>query len=149
MATSVHRLLIATLVALASVQGLASSSMMEVKVYVAGGCTFVSGSDVVMNFGDLTHGDRTISATIPITCTNGTQFHISLDNGLNPNGTQRQMAQNSGSGRLPYSLSASPEMGQSTGSDINITLEAGVKQSDYQSRPVGTYSDTVIMTVDP
>lgn len=128
---------------------LASGSTMNVKIWVQGGCSFVTTGDVIMNFGNLSQGDATITATTPITCSNGTQFHIKLNNGLNPSGQQRQMAQKNGTGRLPYLLTATPESGQSTGSNVDILLTAKVKQADYQNRPIGEYSDTVILTVEP
>jgi spore coat protein U-like protein len=59
------------------------------------------------------------------------------------------MAQKNGAGRLPYSLTATPESGHSTGSNVDILLTAQVRQADYQNRPIGEYSDTVILTVEP
>ncbi|WP_027470112.1 Csu type fimbrial protein [Deefgea rivuli] len=149
MAKSLLRFLIACGALLLCNTALASGSTMNVRIWVQGGCSFVTSGDLIMNFGNLSQGDVTITATTPISCSNGTQFHISLSNGLNPNGQQRQMAQQNGSGRLPYSLTATPESGVSTGSNIDILLTAKVLQADYQSRPIGQYSDTVILTVEP
>ena len=153
MAKNLFRLLIGSALALSatllSPSVLASGSTMNVRIWVQGGCSFVTSGDLIMNFGNLSQGDVTITATTPISCSNGTQFHISLSNGLNPNGQQRQMAQQNGSGRLPYTLTATPESGQSTGSNVDILLTAKVVQADYQNRPIGQYSDTVTLTVEP
>ncbi len=127
----------------------ASGGTMNLRIWVQGGCTFVNSGDLVMNFGDLSQGDKTITATTPIFCSNGTQFKVRLNDGLNPNGQQRQMAQNNGTGRLPYSLSASPMSGQSIGNPIDILLTAKVSATAYQNQPMGQYSDTVILTVEP
>jgi spore coat protein U-like protein len=149
MAKNLFRFLIACGALLISSAAFASGSTMNVRIWVQGGCSFVTSGDLIMNFGNLSQGDATITATTPISCSNGTQFHIKLSNGLNPNGQQRQMAQQNGSGRLPYSLTAAPESGLSTGSNIDILLTAKVAQADYQNRPIGQYSDTVILTVEP
>jgi len=122
---------------------------MNMRIWVQGGCSFVNTGDLVMNFGELSQGDKTITASTPIFCSNGTHFNVRLSNGLNPNGQQRQLAQKNGPGRLPYSLTASPMSGQSTGSNIDIVLTAAVKQIDYQNQPIGQYSDTVVLTVEP
>jgi spore coat protein U-like protein len=127
----------------------ASGGTMNLRIWVQGGCAFVNSGDLVMNFGDLSQGDKTITATTPIFCSNGTQFKVRLNDGLNPNGQQRQMAQNNGTGRLPYSLTASPMSGHSTGSAIDISLTAKVTATAYQNQPMGQYSDTVILTVEP
>ena len=149
MAKNLLRLLISCCTLLLSSTVFASGSMMNVRVWVQGGCSFVTSGDLIMNFGDLIQGDATITVTTPISCSNGTQFHIKLSNGLNANGQQRQMAQQNGSGRLPYSLNAMPESGVSTGNKIDIQLTAKVSQADYQNRPIGQYSDTVTLTVEP
>lgn len=148
MAKSLFRFLISCSVLLSSV-AFASGGTMNVRIWVQGGCSFVNSGDLIMNFGNLSQGDVTITATTPISCSNGTQFHIKLSKGMNANGEQRQMAQQNGSGRLPYSLTATPESGHSTGSNVDILLTAKVRQTDYQNRPIGQYSDTVILTVEP
>ncbi|WP_028452533.1 spore coat protein U domain-containing protein [Chitinilyticum aquatile] len=145
-----HRLLTALLLSTAACQVLAASTTsLQMHIQVLDNCAFVTSDTLVMDFGQLQEGDRSISAQVPITCSKGTFFQVRLNDGLNPEGTKRQMAQQNGAGRLPYALVAEPSSGLSTGSDIDIRLTATVKHSDYATRPVGRYSDTVVMTVDP
>lgn len=149
MAKGFHRLLAALLCLMLNTAWAGSSSSLQMHILVLGGCNFVTWGDLLMDFGTLGSGDQTITAIAPISCSNGTQFTVTLDQGLHANGTQRQMGQQGGSGRLPYTLTASPSSGLSNGQNINIELLARVRQSDYQAVPVGQYSDTVILRVDP
>jgi spore coat protein U-like protein len=149
MAKNLLRLLIGASALWLANSAFASGATMNLRIWVQGGCAFVNSGDVLMNFGDLSQGDKTITATTPIFCSNGTQFNVRLNDGLNPNGQQRQMAQNNGTGRLPYSLTASPMSGQSTGIPIEILITAKVSAASYQNQPMGQYSDTVILTVEP
>lgn len=148
MAKNLLRLLICCSLLLQSMV-LASGSTMNIRIYVEGGCSFINTSNLIMNFGELSQGNKTITGTAPVFCTNGTQFTVRLSEGLHASGQQRQLAQTNGSGRLPYSLTASPTSGQSTGNIIDILLTATVKETDYQNLPIGAYSDTVVLTVDP
>jgi spore coat protein U-like protein len=150
MATRFHRLLGLAFCTLFSAQSWAgSSTTVLVHIQVLGGCTFTNWGDITMNFGSLDSGDKTITTTTPITCSPGNSFHIRFNDGRYPSGTQRQMGQKNGSGRLPYTLEANPSSGVGNGPNVNIELKASVKQSDFQSSPTGQYTDTVIMTVEP
>jgi spore coat protein U-like protein len=127
----------------------AASNMMNVRIWVLSACRFETNGDLIKNFGNLNNADVTIKNVVPIHCTNGTNFRITLNQGLHANGQQRQMAQLNGSARLPYSLIASPEQGVGTGDRIDILLTGLVKKSDFQNRPVGNYADTVLLTIEP
>jgi len=127
----------------------AASNMMNVRIWVLSACRFENQGDLIKNFGNLSNADVTIKNVVPIHCTNGTNFRITLNQGLHASGQQRQMAQLNGSARLPYSLTASPEQGVGTGDRIDILLTGVVKKTDFQSRPVGNYADTVLLTIEP
>ncbi|MBE9608169.1 spore coat protein U domain-containing protein [Chitinilyticum piscinae] len=150
MAARTHRLLSALLLgSLALPLHAAATAGLHMHILVLGGCTFLTPDHLVMDFGALNGGDRSISAVAPVNCTSGTRFTVRLSDGLYPAGTQRQMAQQNGSGRLPYTLVADPQSGLGNGGNIDIRLTATVRQADYANRPVGAYSDTVVLTVDP
>lgn len=149
MATHFHRLLAALLIATSAYSHAAATNSLQVQITILGSCSFVTADDLVMDFGALSDGDRTINARVPISCTNGTDFYVRLSEGLYPSGTQRQMAIRNGTARLPYSLSISPTTGISQGSTVELQLSATVREVDYANKPVGRYSDTVVLTVNP
>lgn len=150
MAKNFHRLLVLLLsVMLSSAAWAGSSSTLQLHILVLGGCTFKNWGDVTMDFGNLSGGDKSISTRVPVNCSTGSNFKVTLDNGLHANGSQRRLAQKNGAGRVPYSLSAMPDSGTGNGRDFEINLTATVTQTDYQASPIGQYSDTVIMTIEP
>ncbi|QLG89478.1 spore coat protein U domain-containing protein [Chitinibacter bivalviorum] len=150
MAKNLHRLLVLLLSAmLSSVAWAGSSSTLQLHILVLGGCNFKNWGDVTMDFGNLAGGDKSISTRVPVNCSTGSNFKVTLDNGLHANGTQRRLAQKNGAGRVPYSLIATPDSGTGSGRDFEINLTATVTQNDYQASPIGQYSDTVIMTIEP
>lgn len=150
MAKNLHRILVVMLCAMyCSVAGAGSSSTLQMHILVLGGCNFKNWGDVTMDFGNLSGGDKSISTRVPVNCSVGSNFKISLDNGLYANGTQRRLAQKNGTGRIPYALIATPDSGTGNGRDFDINLTASIAQADYQASPIGQYSDTVVMTIEP
>lgn len=150
MAKNLNRLLVLILSAmLSSAAWAGSSSTLQMHILVLGGCTFKNWGDVTMDFGNLSGGDKSISTNVPVNCSVGSNFKVTLDNGLYANGAQRRLAQKNGLGRVPYSLTASPDSGTGNGRDLDIKLTATATQNDYQASPIGQYSDTVVMTIEP
>ncbi|WP_034619523.1 MULTISPECIES: spore coat protein U domain-containing protein [Chitinibacter] len=150
MATRIYRLLATFLLcALSTFTQAAATSQLQLQITVLGSCSFVTGEDLVMDFGELGHGDRTLQSSVPVTCTSGTEFYVRLSDGLYPSGTQRQMAARNGNARLPYAITVSPSSGISQGSVIDLQLKATVLEADYATRPIGTYTDTVVLSVNP
>jgi spore coat protein U-like protein len=149
MATHFNRLLAALLITTAAYSHAAATSSLQLQITILGSCSFVTADDLVMDFGALSDGDHTINARVPISCTNGTDFYVRLSDGLYPSGTQRNMALRNGTARLPYSLSISPTTGISQGTTVELQLSATVREVDYANKPVGRYTDTVVLTVNP
>jgi spore coat protein U-like protein len=146
---SASKLFISLLIIFASSLALGSGSQMHVRVWVQATCNIVTPGDVVLDFGALSNGNRSVNANVPINCIKGTQFSVVLNQGLHFANGSRRMAQQGGAARLPYTLLAAPASGLSNGSEFNVKLTASVRESDYQSLPLGQYQDTVVMQVNP
>ncbi len=137
-----------------------------VSVTLQASCTM---SVTAMNFGSASApilSNVTATATIAATCTSTTPYSIGLDNGQNASGSQRRMKSSSGnylnyglyidSGHTePWSTASSTTvctngantcvLNTGTGSNQNITIYGQVPP---QSSPtVGTYNDTVVVTL--
>ncbi|WP_373974229.1 spore coat U domain-containing protein [Chitinibacter sp. SCUT-21] len=150
MATHLLRLLsLACLIGLSMNAMAGGSANLQMQVTVLGSCSFVTSGDIILDFGALSHGDRTRQTQVPITCSNGTEFNARLSDGLYPSGTQRQMMLRTGTAKLPYDITVSPSRGVSQGGQINLQLSATVRESDYSNRPLGSYTDTVVLSVNP
>ncbi|AOY02050.1 spore coat protein U domain-containing protein [Jeongeupia sp. USM3] len=144
-----------TMLVMAAGSAYAVDKNVQIKAHVEGTCQFEDANDVVIDFGTLTPGggDQTKSAGTSFWCTNGVNYTVSLDNGLNPDGSNnRQMLLSGGTATdvIGYTLAADKTTGAGTGSStpIPVLLTAGVKGADYQNAKVGDYNDTVIMTLD-
>nr|WP_314898987.1 spore coat protein U domain-containing protein [uncultured Deefgea sp.] len=127
----------------------AGGGSLRVSIGVMAKCKFTNSNDIKMDFGDLAYGNRSISEVIQINCVLGESYKLELNNGLHADGAQRRMKHESQSAWLPYGLNVNPSSGQGTGQNINVTLTATVAENDYQSRPIGRYNDTVILTITP
>ncbi|BCL74848.1 hypothetical protein JHS3_05840 [Jeongeupia sp. HS-3] len=143
----------ATMLAMAAGGAYAADKNVQVKAKVEGTCQFVDANDVVIDFGTLTPGggDQSKSAGTSFWCTNGVNYTVALDNGLNPDGSsKRQMKGATDTDLIGYTLTADNTTGAGTGSStpIPVLLTAGVKGTDYQDAKIGDYNDTVIMTLD-
>ncbi|MGL4997083.1 MAG: Csu type fimbrial protein [Deefgea sp.] len=150
MAKHCLRFLVALCVlALYSTSFASGGGSLRVRIFVESACKFINPNDIKMDFGDLAYGNRSISEVTQINCVSGTPFKLQLNDGLYANGTERRMKHESQSAWLPYGLSVNPSAGQGTGQNINVTLTATVSENDYQNRPIGRYSDTVILTITP
>ncbi|MBM3115345.1 spore coat protein U domain-containing protein [Jeongeupia naejangsanensis] len=144
-----------TLLVMAMGSAYAADKNVQIKAKVVGTCDFVDANDVVIDFGTLTPGggDQTKSASTSFWCSNGVDYTVSLDNGLTPDGGgKRQMLLSGGTATdvIGYTLTPDKTSGTATGQStpISLTLDAGVKGTDYQDAKIGDYNDTVILTVD-
>lgn len=147
--------IIVPLLALAATPALAASTSttFTVSATVVASCS-VSASNLA--FGSYTgtaNVDQT--STISVTCTNGTDYSVALNDGANASGSTRRMV-NGGTNYLTYEMysnagrttvwnAASPVAGTGNGSAQSITLYGRVPSG--QNVPAGSYSDTVQVTV--
>lgn len=99
-----------------------------------------SGFDVVVPVsGASTAGD----------CAPGQTMTITGDSGLNFNGTRN--LKSAAGDLIPYSLAGLPQSrsGLGNGNYVPFTFNGSILWSAYANAPIGSYSDTVIISVTP
>jgi len=119
-------------------------------------CKF-STANATLNFGTLDPAnttDVTATATISVRCGGKdptSTFFISDDDGLYETGpNQNRMRHTILAEYLPYSFSVSPESATVPKQvDTPITISGTISASDYQNAYVGSYTDTVVLTLTP
>lgn len=120
-------------------------------------CKFKSGA-AILNFGALDPGNTTDimrTATMQFVC-NGSAplatFAVATDDGLYETGPGANRMRNSTvtTEYLPYSLALSPASGTiSKGVEQTLTVTGTVTSSNYRDAYVGSYADTVIISLTP
>lgn len=120
---------------------------LDVTAEVVASCSMTGGS---LNFGNLdpTNAvEKTASSTgVTVTCTNGTTYALSGDDGDHPVGTQKYLT--NGISDIPYSVTI-PASGAGTGSAVGVTIDGAIAANTYTTATAGTYSDTIELTVTP
>jgi len=140
-----------------------AQSSIEVSATVAGTCTL---STTPMNFGSYdSSNEATAVSTILVTCTNGLEPEVHLDQGQNPlsgstlEAPQRSMVSSTlPAGTLAYGIyqdqnntvwgsdgTSQSFTPTSNGADTGLTAYGKIPAG--QNAPVGNYSDTVAVTV--
>lgn len=134
----------------------ASAVNVKVQGKVVEVCTFVTPDDVVMTIPDMTPGikeDKQVAADVGFWCSKGTTYNVAMDDGLNSDGSQKQIKLAAGSAAdvIAYELTADKTTGVGEGGlvESKISLLAKVKGDAYQSAVAGDYTDTVVLTVTP
>lgn len=115
-------------------------------------CKFNSNK-AALDFGTLDPSipvTRSVSTTISFVC-NGSAleatYSISDNGGLNG---YRMVHETDAAQVIPYTLSLSPTSGNAPKSvDQILTIDGSIEGVDYQTALVGSYSDTVTITIDP
>lgn len=137
----------AALMAMAGTAMAAGTGDLTVTAEVVGVCTMTGGS---LNFGNLDPTNPVAvsgnSTGVTVTCTNGTSYSLTGNNGINPSGTQKRLA--NGSNYIPYSITI-PASGTGTGAPVGVTITGNIAAGAYTSSPAGTYTDTVTLSVNP
>jgi len=120
-----------------------------------------TASTAALAFGSyLSTADKSGTGSVTVTCTNTAPYQISLGTGANSNGTSRRMA-GPGGARLSYSLYSDSARtiawgdGTTYGSRVSATGSGGAQARTVygtipagQSPTPGSYSDTVLVTVE-
>lgn len=122
-------------------------------------CRFTTKT-AILAFGTLSAGvpsppDVQATASLLIRCVgvdNPATFLISDDDGLFAVGIDSPRMQNAvlPTAYLPYSFSYTPVSASApTGSDVPVNLSATVRGFDYQNAALGTYFDTITLSILP
>lgn len=114
-------------------------------------CLIVSATDIDFGTVDRLTAPRYQSGTIQLACPTGTNWKVSLDNGINASGTQRRMKNAQGS-YLDYALYQDASRSilwqgntQYSFSNQTIPVYGAIPAQDINS--VGQYSDTITVTL--
>jgi spore coat protein U-like protein len=139
---------------LSGAQATTANGTLSVRLTVTSGCQVGSPTLDFGNQSGLTNGTVSAIGTIVVTCTDGTSYDVTLDNGANYSGNTRNMAS---SGKLiPYALYSdagmtTPWIGTAS---IHGTGRANTPQSvsvygqaTLSGSASGAYVDTVSITV--
>lgn len=143
-------LAIAAAVAVVAMAGtaMAATGNLAVSANVTATCTITGGS---LGFSAL---DPTtapavgpISSTgVSVTCTNGTAYTLTNNNGLHVSGSTLRLA--NGTDFIPYTLSV-PAGGTGNGASQSVTIQGNIAAGTYATASAGSYTDTVQITVAP
>jgi spore coat protein U-like protein len=152
------RLVAAALIAAAGAVRADSVSMaVSAVVPSKNNCKFSTGT-LSLPFGVLNQlgtGPLSVSATIDFVCNGASPsatYSVTASDGANSTGpAARRMANQTTAGSfLPYSLSLAPTGGTvAKGTPVTLTATGTLQAADYQNALVGTYQDTVVLTVSP
>lgn len=128
-----------------------------VSANVSATCT-VSAND--LTFGDYARIDLPATSTISVTCTNGTEYHARMNQGLNGTSvTDRKMKLTTGADTLNYGLYRDAGHTQNWGETDDVDTTNGTGDGSAQSLTVyglipgsqnpsvGTYNDTITVTL--
>ncbi len=146
------------LLAAPAAQAATASGSFNVQVIIQETCTVTSPTSTLLDFGTQTLLNANVDAqtNISVQCTSGTDYDVSLDNGLN---TSRRMRQGATSNYVDYELytnntrttiwpttaGTAPYANTATGASQSITVYGRIPAQT--TPPAGTYTDTVAITV--
>jgi len=92
----------------------------------------------------------TATTTMGVTCTNGMAYNVKTGTGLHSSGTQANLQMGSSSAdRIPYSVSGPTGGGTGSGALQSLTLTGTIAANTYNTASTGTYTDTMVITVEP
>lgn len=143
---------IAAALSLTLAAGIAAADTQSVSVTasVTGVCKFNTGQTPVLAFGAIDptgSAAKTASVDVLFKCTKGQSATVAATGGLS-----RTLAGPSSSS-MPYTvtLTGASATGAGFGSSTDLTLTVGgsVAVADYQNATVGSYTDTISLTVTP
>ena len=126
----------------------AGSNTVAVSATVLGTCTISGGTAAFGPLDPTSPVAVNAGGTDPqVTCTNGTAYTITDDDGMNESGVNANRMTD-GTNFIAYSLGYTGS-GTGSGSAVGIGLTAAVVQAAYQNKPAGSYTDTVTLSVLP
>jgi spore coat protein U-like protein len=132
----------------------ADTNTLTVSASVTGTCKFASATST-LSFGNLdpaAGGDvNATPANVGFWCTKGVSTDlISANDGLNYSGTKRQMA-GPGGDLIPYTMTLTPDGAANGGPSTprNLQITGTVLGTDYTGKSAGSYSDTVLVSINP
>lgn len=141
-----------TVVAIAGVAMAADSTTVLVSANVQGTCKFNVGGTIP--FGNL---DPSVGSNVTATvsqptfwCTKGSSYTITDAGGLNDSGGTHYMKHTTLPDTIPYSFTfTTTGLGNGKNSPVTMNISSTVLGANYINASVGTYADTVTLTIAP
>lgn len=122
------------------------------------GCLFVNnGTPTPLNFGAIDQAstaNATATAQVTIRCRGNfwVTWSLTADSGLNPNGTQRRLKNDTGTDLMPYALNFSSTTATWLlfwgGRTATINISGTITPANFGPVSAGDYSDTVKLTLN-
>ena len=143
------------LVLMAGIAFAADTNTLTVTASVTGTCKFVAPKTSTLDFGalDPSIGNNVnASTTTQFWCTKGvTTDVISAGNGSHYVGASRNMQDPVSNDLIPYTLTLAKDGNPNAGptSPRTLTISGQVLGTDYAGKSAGSYSDTVIISINP
>lgn len=131
----------------------AADNTMTVTASLNGACGFVLPNSTLA-FGVLdptSAANATATTTVDYWCTTGTVAATVHNNGANWDGSNIRMKETSSANYIPYSLAVAGGAGTGAGksSPLTMTVTGTIANANYVNAAVGSYADTVTLTVTP
>lgn len=127
------------------------TATVNVSATVVGSCKFLTGGSISFTLNPSVGGNVSGTVTQPtFWCTKGASYTISDDNGLHKSGTTYRMKHSSLDEYIPYSFNYTASgTGNGPQNPITMDISSQVLEADYLNASAGSYSDTVILTINP
>jgi spore coat protein U-like protein len=124
----------------------------DVSGLVVGTCKFNSGGTVSFNLDPSVGGVATGTVTQPaFWCTRGSIYTITDDKGLNETGSVFRMLHTTTANEyIPYTFTyTTTGTGKGKSTAITMDIASTVAETNYINALVGSYADTVTLTINP
>ena len=145
--------------------GMASSAIaadtysLGVSAQVLGRCKFTQAAGATLTLTNVAGGidpssatSATGSANITYRCTSGQAPTFTTDLGTHASGANMRVADAGATNFMIYTLSLTSGgsgSGFGAGSDKTLAVAGTITSANFASAPVGTYTDTVVVSVNP
>lgn len=132
---------------------------MAVSATVVASCDVSSNDLAFGNYDPVVGSPNDAATSIDVTCTNGTAYVVSLDEGLGAGATVAARKMTAGADTLTYSLyqnagrtavwgeTAGVNTVAATGSGVTQSLNVYGRAPANQTAPAGVFADTITVTV--
>lgn len=128
----------------------------SVTVLTNSNCKFTTLPGTTLAFGALNMsgaGPATAQLTAAFKCGGSAPtavYSVTPSNGLHFGGGTRRLQHTNAVDHIPYSLVASPATGSvAKNTIVNVTITGSIALADYLDAVEGSYSDTVVISVQP
>lgn len=131
----------------------------QVTATVIAACDVVAQDLPFLNYDPVSSSPLDASATVAVTCTNGTTYNVGLDAGAGSGATVSSRRMTSGANTLSYSIYTNAARSTVWGATLGVDTVAGTgtgaqqtltmygRAPAHQTAPTGSYTDTVTVTV--